>query len=264
MAEYWRNLLRSVLKIKDNIQLSQSSANPLGWVKNFSCGTNAGNPDGQDRLIVPTWWANRSTIRFNLRMSARGAGCLIKVPIITDTFVGRSVAWWRRSWADFIWFRWDIISPTLTVKHASGDPSTFCWTPLAQTPYLSRAQLNRPLAELGHAFLYHLATSRWMASHPSVHSDHKAFSPFKRSILSFKYSVKKLTEMTGLEALKDVWINLEAFCSVLCKHLTSDQVLQRAFPGLVIPTQNFPQAKTVVCKGMRVNTFAIMLSLAFG
>ena len=70
--------------------------------------------------------------------------------------------------------------------------------------------------------------------------------------------------MTGLEALKDVWINLEAFCSVLCKHLTSDQVLQRAFPGLVIPTQNFPQAKTVVCKGMRVNTFAIMLSLAFG
>ena len=154
-------------------------------------------------------------------MSACGAGCLIKVPIITDTFVGRSVAWWRRSWADFIWFRWDIISPTLTVKHASGDPSTFCWTPLAQTPYLSWAQLNRPLAELGHVFLYHLATSRWMASHPSVHSDHKAFSPIKRSILSFKYSVKKLTEMTGLEALKDVWINLEAF--LLSAMQTSDK-----------------------------------------
>lgn len=45
-----------------------------------------------------------------------------------------------------------LFTPTLTVKHASGDPSIFCWTPPAQTPYLSWAQLNRPLAELGHVF----------------------------------------------------------------------------------------------------------------
>lgn len=36
-------------------------------------------------------------------------------------------------------------------------------------------------------------------------------------------------------------------------------------PGLVIPTQNFPQAKAVVCKDViRVNTCSITLSLAFG
>ena len=127
---------------------------------------------------------SKQSIRFNLRMSARGVGCLIKVHILTDAFVGRSVAWWRRSWADFIWFRWDIISPTLIIKNASGDPSTFCWTPLAQTPYLSWAQLNRPFAKLGHMLGYHLATALWMTSHPRVHSDHKAFSPIKQSILS--------------------------------------------------------------------------------
>ena len=41
-----------------------------------------------------------------------------------------------------------LFTPTLTVKHASGAPSTFCWTPPAQTPYLSWAQLNSPLQNL--------------------------------------------------------------------------------------------------------------------
>ena len=65
--------------------------------------------------------------------------------------MGRSVAWWRRSWAILFGSDETLFTPTLTVKHASGDQSTFCWSPLAQTPYLSWAQLNRHFAYAWHA-----------------------------------------------------------------------------------------------------------------
>ena len=126
---------------------------------------------------------SKQSIRFNLRMSVRGAGYLIKVPILTDV-CGEERCLMTQKLGWFYWFRWDIISPTLIIKNASGDPSTLCWTQLAQTPYLSWAQLNRPFAKLGHMLGYHLATALWMTSHPRVHSDHKAFSPIKQSILS--------------------------------------------------------------------------------
>ena len=44
--------------------------------------------------------------------------------------------------------------------------------------------LNRSSAELGQMLGYHLATLRWMGSHPSVHSYQKALSAIGRGIPS--------------------------------------------------------------------------------
>ena len=38
------------------------------------------------------------------------------------------------------------------------------------------SETNRPFVEVGHVLEYHLATTREMAGHPSVHSYHKALS----------------------------------------------------------------------------------------
>ena len=55
----------------------------------------------------------------------------------------------------------------------------------------NKAKLN--FAELSHVREYHLATARWKASHPSVHSDRKVSSATGRSLsrqiqTSFKFS----------------------------------------------------------------------------
>ena len=171
-------------KIKENIQLSQSSANPLGQYRISLAGQKREIPTGKTGLLCP------------LREPIETIDSLQLAHVRTRSWLSNKDTYphWRlwggvlRDDVEFgpILFGSNktLFTPTLTVKHASGDQSTFCWTQLTQTPYLSWAQLNRPLAELGHVFLYHLATSRWMASHPGVHSDHKAFSPIKRSILS--------------------------------------------------------------------------------
>ena len=42
--------------------------------------------------------------------------------------------------------------------------------------------VNRLFGELSHVLGYHLATTRWMVVHPSVHSDHKAWSAIGRGL----------------------------------------------------------------------------------
>ena len=43
---------------------------------------------------------------------------------------------------------------------------------------------HSPFADLGHVLGYYLAAARWMGSHPSVYSNHKALSPNKRNLPS--------------------------------------------------------------------------------
>ena len=177
-------------KIKENIQLSQSSANPLGQYRISLAGQTREIPTGKTGLLCPLGEPIETIDSLQLAYVRTRSWLSNK-----DTYPN-----WRlwggvlRDDVEFgpILFGSDrtLFTPTLTVKHASGAPSTFCWTPPAQTPYLSWAQLNRPFAKLGHVLGYHLATALWMASHPGVHSDHKAFSPIKRSTRNLIFLLK--------------------------------------------------------------------------
>lgn len=60
----------------------------------------------------------------------------------------------------------------------------FCFRPFFYKTNRSPSSRKRPFAALGHVLGYYLAAARWMGSHPSVYSNHKALSPNKRNLPS--------------------------------------------------------------------------------